>query len=161
METAVPSLPRVGVALLQRRPLHLDVDLEPRDYDFSLFLYRADLWEAANLMLAMCPDKDLASRIHWRLHMETTLNPVPFGCFTQRGLLLLITSAFREPTEQPSSSAAMNVFVEMLDAVSDCFWSRWDLHNEKTKFPICTQHTPSALACGSCVSNHPFCDGSQ
>jgi len=161
METAVPSPPRGDDAVLLRCPLHPDVDLEPRDYDASLFLCRADLWEAANLMLAMCPDKDLASLIHWRHRMKTTLNPVPFGCFTQRGLLLLFTSAFREPTEQPSSSVAMNVFVQMLDAVVDCFWSRWDLQNEKTTYSICTQHTPTALACGSCVSNHPFYDGAQ
>jgi len=93
--------------------------LEPRGYDTSLFLCRAGLCEAANLMLAMCPDKDLAPLNHWRHRVETTLNPMPFGCFTQRGLLLLFTSAFREPTEQPSSSVAMNVFVEMLDAVVD------------------------------------------
>ena len=161
METVVPSPPRGDAGDLLLCPLHPDVDLEPRFRDESLFLCRADLWEAANLMLAMCPEKDVASLIHWRHRMETTLNPVPFGCFTQRGLLLLFTSAFHEPTEQPSSSVAMNVFVQMLDAVVDCFWSRLDLQKENEKYPICTQHTPTTLACGSCVSNHPFYDGAQ
>mgnify|MGYP007064148953 CR=1 FL=1 len=119
METAVPSPPGGDDGVLLHCPLHPDVDLEPRGYDTSLFLCRADLCEAANLMLAMCPDKEWAPLSHWRHRVETTLNPMPFGCFTQRGLLLLFTSAFREPTEQPSSSVAMNVFVEMLDAVVD------------------------------------------
>jgi len=72
-------------------------------------------------MLAMCSGKDLATLIHWRHCVEKDLYPVFFGCFTQRGLVPVFTSAFRESTERASSTVAMNVFVEILDAVVDCF----------------------------------------
>lgn len=131
METAPPSPRREDNAFVVACPLHPDVGLDQIDCDASLFLSRADLWEAGNLLLAMCPDKNIASLIHWRHRMEARLNPVPFGCFTQHGLLCLFTSAFREPNEHPLPSDAMKVFVEMLDAVVDCFWSRWELQNEQ------------------------------
>jgi len=161
METAPPSLRREDNAFVVACPLHPVVGLDQIDCDASLFLSRADLWEAGNLLLAMCPDKNIASLIHCRHRMEARLNPVPFGCFTQHGLLCLFTSAFREPNEHPLSSDAMKVFVEMLDAVVDCFWSRWELQNEQNKYRFCVQHTPTALACGSCLSTHPFYDGAQ
>jgi len=112
-------------------------------------------------MLAMCPERDVASLILWRGRMDASLNPVPFGCFTQRGLLCFFTSTFREPNEYPMPSEAISVFVDMLDAVVDFFWSRWELQNDKTKYPYCSEHTPTALACSSCVSTHPYYDGAQ
>ena len=161
MEAAPPSSPREDDAVVQRCPLHPDVRLEQRDCDACLFLCRADLWEAGDLMLAMCPERDVASLILWRGRMDARLNPVPFGCFTQRGLLCFFTSTFREPNEYPMPSEAMSVFVDMLDAVVDFFWSRWELQNDKTKYPYCSEHTPTALACSSCVSTHPYYDGAQ
>jgi len=144
-----------------RLPLHPDVSFNSVDCHPSLFLSRADLWEAGNLMLSMCPEEDLGSLILWRNCMDARLDPVPLGCFAQRGLLCLFHLAFREPNEYPFPSDAMKLFVDMLDAVFECFWSRWELQNEKTKYPYCTEHTPNSLACGSCVSSHPYYDGAQ